>query len=433
MADMKDLNKAAEGIAETAEELVQDADFEVVSDEEAKAAYSDPAPQAEPAGAADETPTLTLDDDLDVKVPLMNMDVAANVSRDEMFARERFTEAEQKQIDNFSKQIDLKNMDQIMKYGAGAQKKTAMFSEQALQGVRTKDFGEMGKMLAELTTEIRGFGKEDKKGLRGLFQKGQNKIDALKVQYATSEQNINKVSKALESHQFTLLKDIALMDKLYDQNKLYFKELSMYIAAGRQKLDEVRNNELVELQMKAQQSGLEEDAQEARDLASMCDRFEKKLHDLDLTRAITLQSAPQIRLVQEDDAIMAEKIQSTLNNAIPLWKNQMVLALGVAHAEEAAKAQQMVTDTINEVMKKNADTLKQATISVAEQNERAIVDIETLEHTNQQLISTIDEVIEIQEAGRERRKNAEIELTRIEEELKTKLLAASGKQIEQQQ
>ena len=385
----------------------------------------------ETAESAEKIPTLTLDGDADVQIPLMDMDAAAQVSRDEMFAKERFTPAEQKQIDQFAGQIDLKNMDQIMKYGAGAQKKTAAFSEQALQGVRTKDFGEMGKMLAELTTEIRGFGKEDKKGLLGLFQKGENKIEALKVQYSNSEQNINKVSQALESHQYTLLKDISLMEKLYEQNKLYFKELSMYIAAGRQKLDEVRNGELIELQQKAQQSGQAEDAQEARDLASMCDRFEKKLHDLDLTRAITLQSAPQIRLIQEDDAIMAEKIQSTLNNAIPLWKNQMVLALGVAHAEEAAKAQQMVTDTINEVMKKNADTLKQATMNVAEQNERAIVDIETLEHTNQQLISTIDEVIEIQEAGRERRKSAEAELSRIEEELKEKMLTASGKSNDQ--
>ena len=265
----------------------------------------------------------------------------------------------------------------------------------------------------------------DKKGLAGLFQKSKNKVETLRARYATSEVNINKVAKALETHQFTLLKDISMLDKLYDQNKLYFKELSMYIAAGKQKLEEVRNGELVELQQKAQQTGLQEDVQAASDLANMCDRFEKKIYDLELTRTITLQSAPQIRMVQEDDTIMAEKIQSTINNTIPLWKNQMVLALSVHHAEEAAKAQKLVSDATNQMLKENADKLKQATVMAAEENERAIVDIETLEHTNQQLISTIDEVIAIQEAGQERRRNAEAELVRIEDELKTKLLEAS--------
>ena len=371
-------------------------------------------------------PELTLDDD----EPNMNLPAATagtEVVKEESFDKDNFTEAEQKQIDEFSSQIDLRNMDVIMKYGASAQKKSAAFSEAALENVRTKDFGEIGALLTQLTTEVRGFGKQDKKGILGLFQKGRNKMEALRTQYATSEQNINKVVKALESHQFTLLKDISMMGELYEQNKTYFKELSMYIAAGKKKLNEVRQGELAELQKKAEETGLPEDAQEARDLKAMCDRFEKKLYDLDITRTITLQSAPQIRLVQEDDAMMAERIQSTLNNTIPLWKNQMVLALGVAHADEAAKAQKMVSDATNEMLKKNADTLKQATVTAAQENERAVVDIETLQHTNDQLISTIDEVIRIQEQGQERRRNAEQELQKIEDDLKAKLLEASKK------
>ena len=374
-------------------------------------------------------PTLTLDPDTDVSLPSVESVTAAVVS-EPAFDKDKFTEAELAQIDQFSNQINLYDMDQIMKYGTSAQKKSAAFSDAALNSVKTKEFGEIGDLLVQITTEIRGFGETNKKGLAGLFQRGRNKVEGIRAKYATSEENINKVAKALETHQFTLLKDISLMGKLYDENKMYFKELSMYIAAGKKKLQDVRQNELVELQTKAQESGLPEDAQDARDLASMCDRFEKKLHDLELTRAITLQSAPQIRLVQEDDAMMAEKIQSTLTNAIPLWKNQMVLALGVAHAEQAATAQQMVTDTINEVMKKNADTLRQATTKTAEQNERAIVDLETLEHNNQQLMATIDDVLAIQAAGQERRRNAEVELTRIEEELKAKLLEASGRPVQ---
>ena len=369
-------------------------------------------------------PVLTLDD---TDVQMAEIDTVTNqVVTEEAFDKDKFSPEEQKQIEDFAKQIDLNDSNQIMKYGAGAQKKSAAFSETALKSVRTKEFGEMGNLLSSLTTEVRGFNDEDKKGIAGFFQKKVNKIEALRAKYATSEANINKITKALETHQFTLLKDISMLDKLYEQNKLYFKELSMYIAAGKMKLNEVRAGELAELQEKAKASGEMEDAQAANDLAAMCDRFEKKIHDLELTRTVTLQSAPQIRMVQEDDVIMAEKIQSTITNTIPIWKNQMVLALGVAHAEEAAKAQKLVTDATNEMLKENADKLKQATVMAAEENERAIVDIETLEHTNQQLISTIDEVLRIQEEGQERRKNAEVELTRIEGELKGKLIEASG-------
>ena len=374
-------------------------------------------------------PTLTLDDE----EPSMNYimpDKDDPITKATEVPEQHFTEAEQKQIDQFAKQIDIRNMDQVMRYGSTAQKKSSSFSEAALKGVKTKDFGEIGTLLANLTTEVRGFGEEDKKGFLGLFQKSRNKVEEMKVRYSESEVNINKISKALETHQFTLLKDISMMGKLYDENKLYFKELSMYIAAGQKRLDEVRNGELVELQKKAQETGLPEDAQEAKDLAAMCDRFEKKLMDLQLTRTITLQTAPQIRLVQEDDAMMAEKIQSTINNTIPLWKNQMVLALGVSHAAEAAKAQKLVSDATNEMLKKNADTLKMATVTAAQENERSIVDIETLQHTNDQLISTIDEVIKIQAEGHERRKAAEKELSRIETELKDKLLEASGQRVE---
>ena len=374
-------------------------------------------------------PTLTLDSE----APAMNY---MTENRDDPLTKaaeekeQHFSEAEQKQIDQFAEQIDINNMNQIMMYGSSAQKKSASFSEAALKGVKTKDFGEIGSLLADLTTEVRGFGETDKKGFLGLFQKGRNKVEAMKVKYSESEANINKISKALETHQFTLLKDISMLDKLYDENVLYFKELSMYIAAGKKKLDEVRSTELVELQNKAALSGLPEDAQAAKDLAAKCERFEKKITDLELTRAITLQTGPQIRLVQNDDVMMSDKIQSTINNTIPLWKNQMVLALGVNHAEEAAKAQKLVSDATNEMLKKNADTLKMATIETAKENERMIVDIETLQHTNDQLISTIDEVIRIQAEGAERRKNAEAELSRIEGELKDKLLEASGRKTE---
>ena len=376
-----------------------------------------------------EVPTLTLEDE----APTLNAMVgdAKNAVADTQEMQEQyFTEAEQKQIDEFAEKIDLNNMDQIMTYGASAQKKSANFSEAALKGVRTKDFGEIGSLLANLTTEVRGFGETDKKGFLGLFQKGKNKVEAMKVKYSETETNINKISKALETHQFTLLKDASMLDKLYDENLTYFKELSMYIAAGEKKLDEVRSTELVKLQDIAEKSGLPEDAQAAKDLSEKCERFEKKITDLKLTRTISLQNGPQIRLIQNADMMMSDKIQSTINNTIPLWKNQMVLALGVSHAEEAAKAQKLVSDATNEMLKKNADLLKQATVDTAKENERLIVDIDTLQHTNDQLISTISEVIQIQEDGAKRRKEAEAELTRIEGELKNKLLEASGRKPE---
>ena len=337
-----------------------------------------------------------------------------------------FSEEEIRQIEEFAGKIDIRNTEQIMQYGISAQRKSTDFSDAALKSVKTKEFGEVGDLLTQLTTEVRKVGDEEKKGIAGWFQKREHKIEAVRARYATTETNIRKISDALETHQFTLLKDMAMLDKLYEQNKLYFKELSMYIAAGRKKLEEVRNGELAELQQKAQTSMTNEDIQEARDLAAMCDRFEKKLHDLELTRTITLQTAPQIRLVQEDDAMMAEKIQSTINNTIPLWKNQMVLALGVAHADEAAKAQKLVSDITNEMLKKNAEQLKQATIMTAEENERAVVDMETLQYTNEQIIATIDEVLRIQTEGQSRRREAEGQLLKIENELKQKLIEAGA-------
>ena len=342
------------------------------------------------------------------------------------FEENSFTEEETRQIEEFAKKIDIRNTKQIMQYGESAQKKSTNFSDAALKSVKTKEFGEVGDLLTQLTVEVRRVGEPEKKGIAGWFQKRENKIEQVRARYSNTERNIGRITDALETHQYTLLKDMSLMDKLYEQNKLYFKEISMYIAAGKSKLEEVRSGELAELQQKAELTRSTEDIQEARDLAAMCDRFEKKIHDLELTRTITLQTAPQIRLVQEDDAMMAEKIQSTINNTIPLWKNQMVLALGVAHADEAAKAQRLVSDITNEMLKKNAEQLKMATITAAEENERSIVDMETLQYTNEQLITTIDEVIRIQQEGQARRREAEGQLIEIENQLKQKLIDAGN-------
>ena len=342
------------------------------------------------------------------------------------FEENSFTEEETRQIEEFAKKIDIRNTKQIMQYGESAQKKSTNFSDAALKSVKTKEFGEVGDLLTQLTVEVRRVGEPEKKGIAGWFQKRENKIEQVRARYSNTESNIGRITDALETHQYTLLKDMSLMDKLYEQNKLYFKEISMYIAAGKSKLEEVRSGELAELQQKAELTRSTEDIQEARDLAAMCDRFEKKIHDLELTRTITLQTAPQIRLVQEDDAMMAEKIQSTINNTIPLWKNQMVLALGVAHADEAAKAQRLVSDITNEMLKKNAEQLKMATITAAEENERSIVDMETLQYTNEQLITTIDEVIRIQQEGQARRREAEGQLIEIENQLKQKLIDAGN-------
>ncbi|MCH4005803.1 MAG: toxic anion resistance protein [Eubacterium sp.] len=342
-------------------------------------------------------------------------------------AAPQFTPEEQKQIDAFANQIDLSNSSQILNYGSAAQKKSVMFSDAALKSVRTKDFGEIGDLLTTMTVEIKNMDQEEKGGIRGFFQKKKNKVEIIRARYANTEENMNKVVDALENHQYTLLKDIAMLDKLYDQNQVYFKELSMYIAAGRQKLEQVQSVDLPQLQQKAATSNLQEDVQAVNDLAAMCTRFEKKIHDLELTRTISLQTAPQIRLVQNDDSIMAEKIQSAILNTIPLWKNQMVLALGVQHANQAAKAEKMVSDATNDMLRKNADILKQTTVMAAQANERSIVDIDTLKHTNESLLSTIDEVLRIQEEGQQRRKSAEAELVQIEQELKDKLLESGSR------
>lgn len=335
------------------------------------------------------------------------------------------TPEEQKMVDDFAAQIDITNTQMVMQYGAGSQKKIADFSENALNNVRTKDMGEIGQMLADVVTELKGFEEEEEKGFLGIFKKSSNKLENLKVKYNKAEVNINKICKVMENHQVTLLKDAAMLDKMYELNLNYFKELSMYILAGKQKLTQARTAELPALLKKAEQSGLPEDTQAANDFASMCERFEKKIYDLELTRTISMQMAPQIRLIQSNDTAMSEKIQSTLVNTIPLWKSQMVIAIGLNHSSEAAKAQREVTDMTNALLKKNAEALKTATIETARESERGIVDIETLTATNQTLISTLDEVLKIQEDGRAKRRNAEQELGRIEDEMRQKLLAVS--------
>ncbi|MCI8756329.1 MAG: toxic anion resistance protein [Oscillospiraceae bacterium] len=333
------------------------------------------------------------------------------------------TPEEQKMVDDFAAKIDLDNSSQILRYGAGAQKKMADFSETALENVRTKDLGEIGDMLSGVVVELRGFEEEeDNKGLFGFLKKSANKTTALKARYDKASVNIERICTALESHQVRLLKDVAMLDKLYDMNKAYFKELSMYLLAGKKKLEQTRSVELPALQEKAARTGLPEDAQAASDLSALCNRFEKKLYDLELTRTISIQMAPQLRLVQNNDTQMAEKIQSTLMNTIPLWKSQMALSLGIAHSQQALKAQKEVTDMTNMLLRKNAETLKMATIETARESERGIVDMETLRMTNESLISTLDEVMRIQQEGRQKRAEAENELRRIEGDLKNKLL-----------
>lgn len=333
------------------------------------------------------------------------------------------TDEEKKMVDQFVEKINLRDSNSILQYGVGAQKKIADFSETALDNVRTKDLGEIGDILSNVVYELKNFeDAEEQKGILGLFKKGKNKITQMKVKYAKVEENINKMCETLEKHQIQLLKDIAMLDKMYEINKVYFKELSMYILAGKKKLQKLEQEELPKLQAKAKASGLPQDAQEVNDFIALCNRFEKKIHDLELTKMISLQMAPQIRLIQNNDALMSEKIQSTIVNTIPLWKSQIVLALGVAHSSNAAKVQREVTDMTNELLRRNAETLKISTIETAKESERGIVDIETLRYTNESLISTIDEILRIQEEGRQKRKNAELELRNIEEQLKNKLL-----------
>ena len=334
-------------------------------------------------------------------------------------------EEEKRQVEEFAKQIDLHNSTAILQYGVGTQKKMADFSGNALENVKTKDLGEVGEMLSDVVTQLKGFDEEEEKGFLGLFKKPAHKLESMKAKYARAETNVNKICEALENNQVQLLKDISLLDKMYDLNLTYFKELSMYILAGKKKLAETRETELPQLLAKAKASGLPEDAQAARDLEALCARFEKKLHDLELTRMVSIQTAPQIRLVQSSDTMMVEKIQSTIVNTIPLWKSQMVLALGVTHAEQAAKAQREVSDMTNELLRKNAEVLKTASIESAKESERGIIDMETLKNTNANLISTLDEVMKIQADGREKRRIAEQEMQNMENELKQKLLEIS--------
>ena len=333
------------------------------------------------------------------------------------------SEAEKKVVDDFSKKIDISDSQMVLQYGVAAQKGVASFSENALSNVRNKDLGEIGDTLTNLTIEVRNLGQEEEeKGLFGFFKKTGNRMEAMKVQYSKAETNVEKIARELEQHQRVLMKDIAMFDQMYDLNLKYYKELTMYIIAGKKKLAEVQTTQLEELRQKAERTGAQEDAQAYNDLVQMCDRFEKKLHDLELTRMVSIQMGPQVRMLQNNDTVMVEKIQSSLVNTIPLWKSQMVLALGLENSRKATAAQSAVTNATNELLRKNAEMLKMGTIATAKEAERSIIDIETLQHTNQQLISTLDEVIQIQREGAQKRKEAEVELGRIEGELRQKLL-----------
>ncbi len=371
----------------------------------------------EPTAAAVEMPTLTLTPEAP-EMPEVEEKKVEPVNMDENL----LTEEEKKAVEDFSHKIDIRDSNMILQYGAAAQKSVASFSENALNNVRNKDLGEIGEDLSKLVVELKGFGGEEKKGLMGLFKKGANKLETMKAQYSKVEGNVDKIAQNLENHQITLLKDVAMFDQMYELNLKYYKELTMYILAGKKRLEEVRKGELEELRLKAEKSGLAEDAQAYNDFVNLCNRFEKKLHDLELTRMVSIQMGPQTRLLQNNDTLMIEKIQSSLVNTIPLWKSQMVLALGMEHAHQATAAQNAVTEMTNELLKKNADKLKMGTIATAKEAERSIVDIETLQHTNQQLISTLDEVLNIQREGAQKRKAAEAELGRIEGELKQKLM-----------
>ena len=370
----------------------------------------------------DAVPTLTLD-------PAADEAAAAAAAEEEkkvepvMIEETRLSPEEQKMVDDFAEKIDVTNSQMVLQYGAATQKKIGDFSETALDKVRTKDLGETGEMIANLVTELKGFdAQEESKGIFGFFKKAGSGIEAMKAKYAKTEANVEKIEAVLEGHQVQLLKDVAMLDKMYQMNMLYFKELTMYILAGKKKLKQVREGELQAAMDKAKASGLPEDAQAARDLADMCDRFEKKLYDLELTRNVSIQMGPQIRLIQNNDTMMAEKIQTSIVNTIPLWKSQMVLALGLAHSQQAIEAQRAVSDMTNELLKKNAAALKQGTIDAAKESERGIVDIETLQATNRSLIETLDELSRIQSEGRAKRAAAEVELGRIEGELKQKLM-----------
>ena len=380
------------------------------------------------AAAAPQAPSLTLEPNADQQ-QAQAAQQAAQAQREANAVKideSMLNEAERKMVDDFAQKIDVTDSNLVLQYGAAAQKNIASFSENALSNVRTKDLGQVGDALSQLVGELKTFGQPEKKGLAGLFQKKRSELEAMKASYAKAESNVDRIVKVLEEHQVTLMKDIAMFDQMYELNTKYYKELTMYIIAGKKRLEYLRSNDLVQLREKAAQSGTQEDAQACNDLANLLDRFEKKLHDLELTRMISVQMGPQTRLLQNNDTQMLEKIQSSLVNTIPLWKSQMVLALGLEHGRQATAAQTAVTNMTNDLLRQNADMLKMGTIETAKEAERSVVDIQTLQHTNEQLISTLDEVMKIQTEGAQKRREAEAELGRIEGELKQKLLEIRG-------
>ena len=380
------------------------------------------------AAATPQAPSLTLEPNADQQ-QAQAAQQAAQAQREANAVKideSMLSEAERKMVDDFAQKIDVTDSNLVLQYGAAAQKNIASFSENALSNVRTKDLGQVGDALSQLVGELKTFGQPEKKGLAGLFQKKRSELEAMKASYAKAESNVDRIVKVLEEHQVTLMKDIAMFDQMYELNTKYYKELTMYIIAGKKRLEYLRSNDLVQLREKAAQSGTQEDAQACNDFANLLDRFEKKLHDLELTRMISVQMGPQTRLLQNNDTQMLEKIQSSLVNTIPLWKSQMVLALGLEHGRQATAAQTAVTNMTNDLLRQNADMLKMGTIETAKEAERSVVDIQTLQHTNEQLISTLDEVMKIQTEGAQKRREAEAELGRIEGELKQKLLEIRG-------
>ena len=395
-------------------------------------------PEADAAAAAapvaPEAPTLTLGGEAAQAAPAAGEPVLSEEERQKQreanavkLDESMLTEAERKMVDEFAQKIDVTDSSVVLQYGAAAQKNIASFSENALNSVRTKDLGEVGQALSSLVVELKGFGQEeDEGGIFGFFKKKRDKLEAMKASYAKAEVNVDKIVRALENHQVVLMKDIAMLDQMYELNTKYYKELTMYIIAGKKRLEYLRTHDLEDLKQKAAKSGSQEDAQAYNDFANLCSRFEKKIHDLELTRMISVQMGPQTRLLQNNDTLMLEKIQSSLVNTIPLWKSQMVLALGLEHSRQATQAQSAVTEMTNQLLQKNADMLKIGTVETAREAERSIVDIKTLQHTNEQLISTLDEVMKIQNEGSQKRKEAEVELGRIEGELKQKLLELRG-------
>ena len=391
--------------------------------------YLNPTPELSfvpSAAQAVEAPALTLEPSAPAAP---QVDEAAQAARDANAVRldeSMLSEAEKKMVEDFSQKIDVTDSNLVLNYGAAAQKNIAAFSESALNNVKTKDLGEVGEALSSLVVELKTFGQPEKKGIGGFFQKKKNELEAMKASYSKAETNVDKIVKVLENHQVTLMKDVAMFDQMYELNTKYYKELTMYILAGKKRLEYLRAHDLADLKKRAETTGAQEDAQAYNDFANLCNRFEKKLHDLELTRMISIQMGPQTRMIQNNDTLMLEKIQSSLVNTIPLWKSQMVLALGLEHSRQATAAQAAVTNMTNDLLKKNAEMLKMGTIETAKEAERSIVDIETLQHTNQQLISTLDEVMQIQKDGAQKRKEAELELGRIEGELKQKLLELRG-------